>query len=181
MLIGHPRKGEQAMSRAFVKEADGEQPGEELVERPQSPHPNYVTASGLKALQEHLAKLQEERRHLTEGGEPQMLDKEHLKLVERDIRYFQERIERHILIDPDTQPADRVGFGAIVETVDDNDEKRKFRIVGEDEADPKHSRISWVSPLAKALNGAAVGDTVVWKRPTGDLSLEILSIKYPKH
>jgi transcription elongation GreA/GreB family factor len=101
--------------------------------------------------------------------------------VERDIRYFQERIERHILIEPDSQPADRIGFGAIVETVDDNDEKRKFRIVGEDEADPKHSRISWVSPLAKALNGAAVGDTVVWKRPTGDLSLEILSIKYPKH
>jgi transcription elongation GreA/GreB family factor len=180
MLIGHP-KGEQAMSRAFVKEADGEQPGEELPERPQSPHPNYVTASGLKALQEHLAKLQEERRHLTEGGEPEMLDKEHLKLVERDIRYFQERIERHILIDPESQPPDRVGFGAIVETVDDNDEKRKFRIVGEDEADPKHSRISWVSPLAKTLNGAAVGDSVVWKRPTGDLSLEILSIKYSKH
>ena len=82
------------MSRAFVKEADGEQPGEELPERPQSPHPNYVTASGLKALQEHLTKLQEERRHLTEAGEPEMLDKEHLKLVERDIRYFQERIER---------------------------------------------------------------------------------------
>jgi transcription elongation factor GreB len=181
MLLRHPRKGEQAMSRAFVKEADGEQPGEELPERPQSPHPNYVTASGLKALQEHLAKLQEERRHLTEAGEPEMLGKEHLKLVERDIRYFQERIERAVLIDPDSQPPDRIGFGAIVETVDDNAEKRKFRIVGEDEADPKHSRISWVSPLAKALNGAAVADTVVWKRPTGDLSLEILSIKYPKH
>ena len=140
-----------------------------------------VTASGLKALQEHLAKLQEERRHLTGAGEPEMLDKEHLKLVERDIRYFQERIERAILIDPESQPPDRVGFGAVVETVDDNDEKRKYRIVGEDEADPKHSRISWVSPLAKTLNGAAVGDTVIWKRPTGDLSLEILSIKYPKH
>src|SRR5882724_5017719 len=170
MLLRHPRKGEQAMSRAFVKEADGEQPGEELPERPQSPHPNYLTASGLKALQEHLAKLQEERHHLTEGGEPEMLGKEHLKLI-----------ERAILIDPDSQPPDRIGFGAVVETVDDNDEKRKFRIVGEDEADPKHSRISWVSPLAKALNGAAVGDAVVWKRPTGDLSLEILSIKYPKH
>lgn len=169
------------MSRAFVKEHDGEQPGDELPERPQSPHPNYVTASGLKALQEQLAKLQEERRHLTEGGEPEMLDKEHLKLIERDIRYFQERIERAIQIDPDSQPPDRVGFGAVVETVDDNDEKRKYRIVGEDEADPKHGRISWVSPLAKTLTGAAIGDTVVWKRPTGDLSLEIVSIKYPKH
>src|SRR5262245_66609556 len=99
------------MSRAFVKESDGDQPGDELPERPQSPHPNYVTASGLKALQEQHAKLQEEKRHLTESGEPEMLDKEHLKLVERDLRYFKERIERAVLIDPASQPADRVGFG----------------------------------------------------------------------
>ncbi|MGH6931906.1 MAG: GreA/GreB family elongation factor [Dongiaceae bacterium] len=167
------------MSRAFVKEADGEQP-DDVPERPQSPHPNYVTASGLQSLQRQYAKLQEERHKLNEGGEPELLDKEHLRLVERDLRYLQERIERAILIDPVSQPADRVGFGALVETVDDNDEKRKFRIVGEDEADPKHDRISWVSPLAKALTGAAVGDMVVWKRPTGDLQLEILSIKYSK-
>ena len=168
------------MSRAFVKEFDGEQPGDELPERPQSPHPNYVTASGLKALQEQLARLQEERRQLTEAGTPELLDKEHLKLVERDLRYVQERIERAIHIDPASQPADRVGFGAMVETVDDNDEKRKFRIVGEDEADPSKGKISWVSPLAKLLTGAAVGDTVIWKRPVGDLSLEIVSIKYTK-
>jgi transcription elongation factor GreB len=168
------------MSRAFVKESDGDQPGDELPERPQSPHPNYVTASGLRALQEQHAKLLEEKRHLTEGGEPEMLDKEHLKLVERDMRYFKERIERAVLIDPASQPADKIGFGALVECVDDNDEKHKFRIVGEDEADPKQGRISWVSPLAKTLNGASVGDTVTWKRPTGDLGLEILSLKYPK-
>jgi transcription elongation GreA/GreB family factor len=167
------------MSRAFVKESDGEQQ-DDVPERPQSPHPNYVTASGLKALQQQFAKLQNERHKLNEGGGPELLDKEHLRLVERDMRYLQERIERAILIDPASQPADRVGFGATVETVDDNDEARKFRIVGEDEADPKLGRISWVSPLAKALTGAAVGDTTVWKRPTGDLQLEIVSIKYIK-
>ncbi len=167
------------MSRAFVKEADGETP-DELPERPQSPHPNYVTASGLKALQERLAGLQEERRQLMEDGEPELLDKEHLKLVERDLRYLQERIERAVHIDPASQPADRVGFGALVEIVDDNDEKRKYRIVGEDEADPKQGRISWVSPLAKTLNGAAVGDEVTWKRPGGDLTLEIVAISYPE-
>ena len=129
------------MSRAFVKEADGEQQ-DELPERPQSPHPNYVTASGLKALQEQYAKLQKERHELHEGGEPELLDKEHLRLVERDLRYLQERIERAILIDPASQPADRVGFGALVETVDGNDKRRKFQIVGEDEADPNHDRIS---------------------------------------
>lgn len=167
------------MSRAFVKESDGEQQ-DDVPERPQSPHPNYVTAAGLRALQQQYAKLQEERHKLNEGGEPVLLDKEHLRLVERDLRYLQERIERAIPIDPASQPANRVGFGASVETADDNDEKRKFQIVGEDEADPKHGRISWVSPLAKVLTGAAKGDTVVWKRPTGDLQLEVLSIRYPK-
>ena len=106
-----------------------------------------------------------------------------LKLTDRVVKGKKPPVEGYIELWDSHLPGFglRIGFGAIVETVDDNDEKRKFRIVGEDEADPKHSRISWVSPLAKTLNGAAVGDTVIWKRPTGDLSLEILSIKYPKH
>ncbi|MFZ5789159.1 MAG: GreA/GreB family elongation factor [Pseudomonadota bacterium] len=168
------------MSRAFVKETDGAQPGDELPERPQSPHPNYVTPGGLKALQRRVEKLQEERRHLTETGEPEMLDKEHLKLVERDLRYWQERVQSAILVEPSSQPQDKVGFGATVDTVDDDDVKRSFTIVGEDEAEPKSGKISWVSPLAKTLSGAGVGDTVTWKRPAGDISLEITAIRYPK-
>lgn len=168
------------MSRAFVKESDGDQPGDELPERPQSPHPNYVTAGGLKALERQLEKLQKERRELTDAKDPALLDREHLKLVERDLRYLQERIDRAQVIDPNTLPHDRVGFGATVETVDENDEKRKFVIVGEDEADPKLGKISWVSPLARTLTGAKIGDTVVWKRPAGDLSLEVEAITYPK-
>jgi len=168
------------MSRAFVKESDGDQPGDELPERPQSPHPNYVTAAGLKALERQFEKLQRERRELAEASDPALLDREHLKLVERDLRYLQERIDRAQVIDPATLPHDRVGFGATVATVDENDEKRVFQIVGEDEADPAHGKISWVSPLARALTGAKVGDTVLWKRPAGDLSLEIEAISYPK-
>lgn len=168
------------MSRAFVKESDGDQPGDELPERPQSPHPNYVTAAGLKALERQLEKLQKERRELADAKDPALLDREHQKLVERDLRYLQERIDRAQVIDPNTLPHDRVGFGATVATVDENDEKRKFVIVGEDEADPKLGKISWVSPLARTLTGAKVGDTVVWKRPAGDLSLEIEAITYPK-
>ncbi len=172
------------MSRAFVKESDGDQPGDELPERPQSPHPNYVTTAGLKALERQLEKLQAERRELhekTRGGDPALLDREHLKTVERDLRYLQERVERAIPIDPATQPADRVGFSATVDTIDENDEKRRFAIVGEDEADPKSGKISWVSPLARALTGAKVGDSALWKRPAGDLTLEIEAISYPKH
>lgn len=165
------------MSRAFVKEDDANTSGEELPERPQSPHPNYVTPAGLAQLQAQLAELQAQRHEQMAHPEG-ILAEEHLKPVERDIRYFQERIERAIVIDPSAQPHDKVAFGAIVSTADDDDEVRRFAIVGEDEADPAAGKISWVSPLASALVGASVGDTVVWKRPAGDKNLEITSIRY---
>lgn len=165
------------MSRAFIKEDDANTSGEELPERPQSPHANYVTPAGLAALQAQLAELQQQRHDLMAHSEA-ILSEEHLKPVERDIRYFQERIERAIVIDPATQPHDKVAFGAVVTTVDDDEEKRRFAIVGEDEADPTHGKISWVSPLARSLVGASVGDSVVWKRPAGDKTLEITKIQY---
>lgn len=165
------------MSRAFIKEDDANTSGEELPERPQSPHPNYVTAAGLAALQAQLAELQEQRHQLMAHTDA-ILSEEHLKPVERDIRYFQERIERAIVIDPAGQPQDKVSFGALVSTVDDDGEKRRFAIVGEDEADPAQGKISWVSPLARSLAGASVGDSVTWKRPAGDKSLEITKIEY---
>ena len=153
------------MSRAFIKEDDSNVSAEELPERPQSPHPNYVTPGGLVALQAQLAELQEQRRQLLEP-------------VERDIRYFQERIERAVVIDPANQPRDKVSFGALAATVDEDGTERRFAIVGEDEADPAVGKISWVSPLARALTGAAVGDSVVWKRPAGDKTLEVTAIDY---
>ncbi len=165
------------MSRAFIKEADANVSAEELPERPQSPHPNYVTAGGLAALQAQLAELQEQRQRLLAHPDA-ILAQEHLKPVERDIRYFQDRIERAIVIDPASQPRDKESFGAVVSTVDDDDVERRFAIVGEDEADPAKGKISWVSPLARALTGAAVGDSVVWKRPAGDKTLEVTAISY---
>ena len=165
------------MSRAFIKEDDANTSGEELPERPQSPHPNYVTPAGLAALQAQLAELQQQRHDLMAHSDA-ILSEEHLKPVERDIRYFQERIERAIVIDPASQPHDKVAFGAVVTTIDDDEEKRRFAIVGEDEADPAHGKISWVSPLARSLVGASVGDNVVWKRPAGDKTLEITKIQY---
>src|SRR3989304_4229000 len=156
-----------AMSRAFVKNDNGEQPGDELPERPQSPHPNYVTPGGLAALQAQLGDLQEHRRRLVEEPE-NLLNKETLKLVERDLRYVQGRLDHAIPVDPATQPADQGSFGA------------GGKIVGEDEADAAAGKVSWVSPLARALMGAGVGDSATWKRPAGDLQLEILSIRYTR-
>ena len=163
------------MSRAFVKENEDQVP--ELPERPQSPHPNLVTPHGLALLKQQLAELEDAKhRHQTEHN---LLDKDALLVTERDIRYVQERLNRAVPVDYAQQPKDRVDFGAIVETEDENGTKRRFEIVGEDEADPNVGKLSWVSPLALALKDAKVGDTVVWKRPAGDLELDILSIRYP--
>ncbi len=165
------------MSRAFVKE--NEDQATELPERPQSPHPNFVTPHGLNLLKQQLADLEAAKKsHASEGA---FLDKEALLVIERDLRYVQERLARAVQVDPAGQPRDRVEFGATVDTVDENDVTRHFQIVGEDEADPNIGKLSWVSPLALALKDAKVGDMVVWKRPAGDLELEILKIAYPAH
>jgi transcription elongation GreA/GreB family factor len=163
------------MSRAFVKENEDQVP--ELPERPQSPHPNFVTPRGLALLKQQLADLEDSRHH--HAAEQSLLDKEALQVTERDLRYVQDRLTRAIPVDYEQQPKDQVDFGAIVETEDENGTKRKFELVGEDEADPNIGKLSWVSPLALALKDAKTGDTVVWKRPAGDLELEILSIRYP--
>jgi len=77
------------------------------------------------------------------------------------------------------EPRDEVHFGATVKAETDNGEVREFTIVGEDEADVATGKVSWLSPLAKALIGARKGDTVKWRRPAGDTDLEIVAIHYP--
>ena len=164
------------MSRAFVKE--NEDQATELPERPQSPHPNFVTAHGLDLLKQQEEVLENQRSRLM--ADEQLLDKEQLLVVERDLRYVQDRLAKAIVVDLDSQKRDSVDFGAIVDTVDENGVKRHFQIVGEDEADPTAGRLSWVSPFALALKDAKVGDVVIWKRPAGNLELEVAKITYPK-
>src|SRR3954451_4640440 len=108
------------MSRAFVKENEDQVP--ELPERPQSPHPNFVTPHGLALLKQQLSEL-EEAKHRYQG-EQNLLDKEALQVTERALRYVQERLTRAILVDPAQQSKDRVDFGAHVDTKDENGVKR---------------------------------------------------------
>lgn len=164
------------MSRAFVKESDGgpdEQP-----ELPQSPHPNYVTPTGLQLLEDRLTALGEEIHALREQG-GDLAAQSHLGRVEREYRYVEERISRAILVDPASQPQDRVAFAAIVTLEDEGDQRRDYEIVGEDQADPEAGKVSYVSPLARALQDAKVGDVVTWPRPAGDIELEVVAIRYP--
>ena len=161
------------MSRAFVKENDSSDTGD-LPELPLSEHPNYVTPHGLTLLRE---RLDHNRRRLaaidpTAEGAP--LEIGH---AEREQRWLQARVMAAI---PVAVPAaaDRVGFGATVELVDQDGGSHRYRIVGEDEADPDEGLVSWVSPLARALDGARLGDNRTWQRPAGDLEVEVLAIVY---
>jgi transcription elongation GreA/GreB family factor len=165
------------MSRGFVKEDDLEHAGTDLPERPISEHPNYVTPLGLQQLQQHTAQLEQERQQLAPRKEDPSVS-QRLGMVERDLRYFQARLENAIPVDPAKQAGDNVLFGACVTAEDENGEVYEFRIVGEDEADVADNKVSWVSPLARALLGHRIGDSVVWKRPVGDLVLEIIAIEY---
>ena len=166
------------MSRAFVKEPDGDAAGNDQPDIPISPHPNYVTPQGLAALRGEYAELMQEKTRLT--GSEDMEAKLALAKAERRLRYVTQRIESAIPVDPAKQPSGEVAFGAAVKVADDDGKTKTYRIVGEDEADIAAGKVSYVSPLARALNGTEVGDTVVWKRPAGDMELEVLEITYER-
>ncbi|MFA6029056.1 MAG: GreA/GreB family elongation factor [Elusimicrobiota bacterium] len=167
------------MSRAFIREdaAPDEEPP-----RPQSGQPNYVTSHGLEVLRERVAALAREREALKpDAADPAAGQR--LRRVERDLVHYQGRLDSAILVSPGGRPADRVFFGATVVYRGAEGESR-VRIVGEDEAadaDGERSpspALSWTSPLAQAFLGAKPGERVLWKRPAGDLELEVLSISY---
>jgi transcription elongation GreA/GreB family factor len=170
------------MSRAFVKEPDGDQADDELPELPQSPHTNYVTPNGLAQLKTRLRDLQQKHtilKALKESSED-MSAKLELPQVEREIRYVDERIGRAVLVNVEDQSTKTVTFGAKVTVIDEDDKTQTFMIVGEDEADVKNHKVSWVSPIAKALLGKQVHESAIWQRPMGNLELEIIAIEYPK-
>jgi len=166
------------MSRAFVNEERFEQAGgEELVERPISEHPNYVTPTGALELQTQEEALVAELNSLKDAHDD-TFSKDKVSEIERDLRYVRARLDSVILVDPKTQNHDTVLFGASVEVEDEAGSRHTFHIVGEDEANAAINKVSWVSPLAKSLIGHKVGDSVTWQRPVGDTSLEILDIHY---
>ena len=165
------------MSRAFVKEPDEGAPDEGLPERQISEHPNYVTPVGLKQLEARVGALETRRLELLEQDD----DPEgELDYVDRDLRYYTARLESAIPVDLGRQPRRKVAFGAAVTVSRNGGERQTFTIVGEDEADLKEGKISYVSPLAEALLEARVGKKVLWRRPAGNLELTVEEIDYPE-
>ena len=153
------------MSRAFVKEQD-DRP-EELPERPVSASPNVVTPRGLKLIDQEIEAC---RKLLAQGQHDQ--DKAAIARASRDLRYWSMRRATAQLIEPPASP-DAVGFATRVTLEREDGRRQVFAIVGEDEADPARGYIAYVSPLARALMGKAVGDTA--EAPGGEG--EILQIE----
>jgi transcription elongation GreA/GreB family factor len=159
------------MSVAFTREESAETAAAvELPDRPISPHPNLVTDSGLKALHSAMAAAQDAYRAAQEIED---LNERRGAVASsaRDMRYFAERLRAAQLM-PDPAERDRVAFASRVTFVRDDGRPQTFRIVGEDEADPQAGSISYVSPVARALIGAAVGDRVV----LGGHEIEVLAV-----
>ena len=153
------------MSRAFVREADGSE-FEDLPDRPVSSHPNLVTAEGLRRIDSEVAGLRQRLADAQATG-----DRAEVARVSRDLRYWTQRRATAERVDATGDPT-QVRFGSRVTFEREDGRRQTYRIVGEDEADPAHGTISYVSPLAQALMGKQPGDTV----QAGQTEAEIIDI-----
>ncbi|WP_315701801.1 MULTISPECIES: transcription elongation factor GreA [unclassified Bradyrhizobium] len=159
------------MSVAFTKEESAETASETLLpDRPISPHPNLVTEAGLKALE---AQLREAREAYDAAQKIEDVNERRRQAAVplRDMRYFSARLRTAQLV-PSPTSTDTVAFGSTVTFSRGDGRVQTYRIVGEDEADPKAGSISFVSPVARSMMGKAVGDVV----GSGQQELEIIAI-----
>ncbi|MDR3463438.1 MAG: transcription elongation factor GreA [Beijerinckiaceae bacterium] len=159
------------MSVAFVREESAEAAAEiDLPDRAISPYPNLVTPSGLEALAKALA----DARAAFDAAQKIDDVKErwrHAAPALRDMKYYDERVTSAKLMPPAVSTG-TIAFGHSVTFVRDDGRKQLFKIVGEDEADPRSGSISYVSPVARALIGKSVGDVVF----VNDHEIEIVAI-----
>jgi transcription elongation factor GreB len=180
------------MSKAFVKESGSEE--EPDVPERAAPDPggkNYVTPQGYARLKAELKQLVEaERPEVVKtvawaaalGDRSENADyqygKKRLREIDRRVRFLIKRLEAAAVVDASGRDSDQVFFGATVR-LRQGGEERRVMIVGVDEVDPAHGRISWVSPMARALLKARAGDTVRLRTPRGEESIDILEVSYP--
>ena len=179
------------MSKAFVKE-EGDAPESEPAPAPQHPAvgKNYITPAGYARLKEELKALVEvERPEVVKtvawaaslGDRSENADyiygKRRLREIDRRVRFLIKRLESAQVVHSAGRDSDQVFFGATVRLKGGSGEKT-VTIVGVDEVDPAHGRVSWVSPIAKALLKAREGETVTLRSPAGEERLEILEVSY---
>ena len=154
------------MSRAFVRESEGGEAFEDLPDRSISPH-HLVTPAGLARMD---AEIESIEKRLTDAQIRD--DKAEVARLSRDLRYWSARRVSAEVVPPPTDTS-HVRFGAEVTFEREDGRRQTYRIVGEDEADPTKGSLSYVSPLAQAMMGKEVGDTI----PVGQTTAEIVAIE----
>lgn len=181
------------MNRAFVRETDaGDEDDLEPAQRLPAGTKNYISPAGHARLREELEHLvKRERPHIVEvvswaasnGDRSENGDyiygKRRLREIDRRIRFLTKRIENAEVVDPLRQgDNDQVFFGATVTVCNAEGEENTYTIVGIDEMDVARGRISWISPLARALIKAREGDTVRFQSPLGWREIDIVEVRY---
>jgi transcription elongation factor GreB len=159
------------VSKAFTRESDDDLDGALSIEDRALPPgvPNYITPAGAARLRAEIERL---RGFLPAEGR-RKID------LEGRIASLGRRLDSAEIIDPASQPRDRVLFGAAVTLRDEQERVRRYRIVGLDEASAQDGALSWLSPVARALLNGRVGEVVTLRTPAGDEEVEITAIDYP--
>jgi len=153
--------------------------------------PNYITPVGFQKLKDELETLVKTERPKTvatvtwaasNGDRSENADyhygKKRLREIDRRIRFLRHRLETAMVVDPKSLKGESVVFSATVTVTDEDGQKKTYQIVGEDEIDTSGGKISWKSPMSKALMGKRVGDEVLVKRPKGEVWLEISEVRF---
>ena len=163
------------MNRAFVNEADGDDVIEPLYERQHSDLPNYITPEGLLHLKNRIRALENSIDTLSRTDT--LEKKSQIARAQRDLRYLLERVHRAHPVTPPTS-AEKVQFGVTAVLEDETGQSYSFTLVGEDETDIDHGRISWATPIGKQLSGRVIGDQIVWSRGDEQIQLELVDILF---
>ena len=180
------------MSKAFTKESDGADDDEPALPALPPWGKNYITPAGYARLRGELLELIDNERpkiveivhwaasnsDRSENGD-YLYGKKRLREIDRRIRFLTKRLEIAEVVDPSLHAgSDQIFFGAKV-TYDEDGVERTITILGIDEADSRESQVSWVSPVARALLKARVGDEVQLPTPGGVRHLEVVDVQYP--
>ncbi|HQT81842.1 MAG: transcription elongation factor GreB [Ferrovum sp. 37-45-19] len=179
------------MNKAFTKETDQDE-DEPQPSGPPIKGPNYITPEGFARLRAEMEWLiREERPKIVEtvawaasnGDRSENGDyiygKRRLREIDRRLRFLVKRLEIAQVVDPSLQKGnDQIFFGAYVLMSDDQGHEQRLQIVGIDETNPSMGKISWISPIAKALLKAHEGDHISFLSPSGRREIDILSVSY---
>jgi transcription elongation factor GreB len=157
-----------------------------------SPEKNYITPAGFRRLQREFETLRGPTRRevvaklseaAAEGDRSENAEyiyrKRQLRQIDSRIRFLMRRMAIAEVIDPSQHKGDRVTFGCQVTVEDDNGRQIRYQIVGVDESDPKEGRISWSSPIGRALVGKQIDDSVSVQVAAGHRELTIVELRFP--